>query len=185
VASLIDFADQTLLNFRHHDFAPPAHHGYRWIDIKRFRIPDSPTPDECLLSALIGDGQYEDAYLGAGADPGSGTHGPYRLSHLTPTAYRAVDAAAAIGELDAWARRLGSVPPTLANVLAEEVYTPIQRASSRYRLADLTNLAGPTSAAHLGEEARHDLSSIHTEFHEIVIIAPEAAFLTLIVAADD
>ncbi|MEY9886995.1 hypothetical protein ABIA35_006729 [Catenulispora sp. MAP12-49] len=169
---LIDFADQALINFLEHDFVPPSHHGFRWINIKRFRIPAAPA-DERLLSTLIDDGQFEDGYIGGGADPGSGVHGPYHLGRITPAAYQAVDVDTAIGELDTWARQLGALPPTLADVLEEEVYAPIRRAGSRYRLAEL------------GQDAMHDLGFIPAEFHEIVIVAPEVHLLTLIVAADD
>ena len=176
----IVFSEHTLINFRHHAFILPSHHGYRWIDVKRFLIAvEQPLTDGALLRALIDDEQFADGYVGGGADPAGGAHGPYQVDHITTDAYDAVDAAAAVGEIDRWARRFGELPGTLTAVLEDHVYTLIRRARSRYRLKEL------------GPDALHDWAGVHTEFHELVVMGnpldsgSDARTLVLLVAADD
>ena len=41
------------VNFRDHAFARPHAHAYRWVDVKRFRIPSEGVSDRDLLAALI------------------------------------------------------------------------------------------------------------------------------------
>lgn len=173
VDPLIVFSEHTLIDFRHHSFIAPSHHGYRWIDVKRFHTRVEPPADGGLLRALIGDDQFADGYVGGGADPASGAHGPYRVDHITADAYEPVDVTAAVGEIDRWARQFGDLPRTLTDVLEEQVYTPIRQATSRYRLNEL------------GPDALHDWAGIHTEFHELVVMDSDTNTLVLIVAADD
>jgi hypothetical protein len=183
VNPVIRFQDQALINFRHHAFTPPSHHGYRWIDIKRFRMPADPLsagplsadplPDDRALHALIGDEQFADGYAGAGVDPTGTIHGPYQLAHVTADAYERLDAEAAVSVIDRWARQFGDLPGTLVDVLEEQVYAPIRRARVRYRLGKLD------------KSALHEWAGIHTEFHEFVIMDEARKALLVIVAADD
>lgn len=170
---LIEFAGQALINFRHHAFDQPSHHGYRWVDIKRYRVLGGPAADEHLLRALIDDDQFADGYAGAGAEPSLGIHGPYRLDGITPAAYEPVDAAVAVSVIDAWARQFGDLPGSLADALEAQLYAPARQAVSRYRLGDLD------------PDARHEWAGIHIDFHELVIMDLAADTVLLAVAADD
>lgn len=169
----IEFTGQDLVNFRDHRFSDPLNHGFRWIDIKRFRIPGVPPTDDELLRALLGHRQFADGYNGAGADPDGRAHGPYRVDRITVDVYETVSAAEAIAVINRWALALGNLPESLAAALESDLYTPIRRADSLYRLTELP------------QDAHHDLGFIHTEFHELVVIDRAAATLSLVVAADD
>ncbi|MFC4947073.1 hypothetical protein [Pseudonocardia sp. GCM10023141] len=166
-----------LINFRHFDFPPGSHHGFRWVDIKRYTMPSGPAvdraADRAVLAALIADPQFRDTYDGAGADSNSNRHGQWWLDRLAPSAYERVGARAATAVISSWATQHGSLPDELGASLMHEVYAPILMASSRYLLGRLP------------VQAMHDYGPVHVDFHELVLIDRESGSLLLIVAADD
>ncbi len=170
--SVIDYCDQTDVNFRSFAFDDPRDHGFRWVDLKRFRLRAEPPADELVLRALMGDDHFADGYSGGGPNPAGGIHGPYRLARIASDSYEHVDAEAAIDEVDGWARQYGRLPASLAEALEEQVYAPIRKATGLFRLKDL------------GEAAFHDFV-VHGEFHELVLIDRATNALTLVVAGDD
>lgn len=164
--------DSPFINFRDYKFAESSAHGYRWIDIKRFRLPSPAPEDRALLAALIAHPQFRDTYDGSGVQDWP-RHGQWRLDRITPEAYRPVDAAAAGTVIRSWADQHGPIPKALSQAVQEQVHTPINTATSTY-------LLGP-----LPDDARHDYGPIHIDFHELVLIDRPANSLTLLVAADD
>lgn len=171
---VIEYRDQALVNFRPFAFDDPLDHGFRWVDLKRFRLsPESAAAsEELVLRSLIGVGRFADGYAGGGTDPAGGIHGPYRLDRISPQSYEHIDAAAAIGVVDRWARQYGDLPAPLAEALEEQVYAAIRNATGLYRLKEL------------GEDAFHDFV-VHGEFYELVIIDRATRTLSLVVAGDD
>lgn len=166
------YLDQVFVNFRDF-FKGSADHGFRWVDLKRFRLPPVAASDERLVNALIRHDQFRDDYAGGGVDPGGVRHGPYWLDRVTGDAYEPVDERTAIDELHVWARQYGDLPPTLDATLERDVYPPVRAATSRYRLKAL------------GEDAHHDWGFVHDEFHELVVIDRDSTSMALLVAADD
>ncbi|MGW5638397.1 hypothetical protein [Streptomyces sp. NPDC003832] len=164
--------DSPFINFRDYKFAESSAHGYRWIDIKRFRLHSPAPADRALLAALIAHPQFRDTYDGSGVQDWP-RHGPWWLDRITPDAYRAVDAAGASAVIRAWAGQHGPVPKALTQRMQEQVHTPLTNATSTY-------LLGP-----LPEEAQHDWGRVQIDFHELVLVDRPAATLTLLVAADD
>lgn len=169
---VIAYLDKTFINLRSFAFDGPHAHGFRWVDIKRFRLSTAPPTDEFVLRFLISADQYADDYAGGGMEPVGEIHGPYQLGRITPDSYEHLDATAAIGVLDGWARQYGRLPAPLAKTLAEQLYAPIRIATSHYRLKEL------------GEDAFHDVV-VHGEFYELVVIDRASSTLSLVVAADD
>ncbi|MGW3373687.1 hypothetical protein [Streptomyces hydrogenans] len=161
------------VNFRDHAFARPHAHAYRWLDVKRFRIPSEEVPDRDLLAALIAHEQFRDDYAGGGVEPEGTRHGEYWLRCVTPEAYEQIDRERATRLLDAWAEQYGPVPRPLAEVLRHEAYDALATADSVHHLNGL------------GEDEYHDWASVHGEFHELVLVDRAAGRLTLLVAADD
>jgi hypothetical protein len=172
VEPVIGYCSRTLINFRSFAFDDPLDHGFRWVDVKRFRLCPAPPVDELVLRSLIDDDQFADGYAGGGADPTGETHGPYQLGRITTDAYEHLDAAPAFSVIDDWARQYGSLPVPLAGALEAQLYAPIRDATSLYRLKDLD------------EGAFHDLV-VHGEFYELVVIDRATSTLLLVVAADD
>ncbi|CCK29369.1 hypothetical protein BN159_4990 [Streptomyces davaonensis JCM 4913] len=164
--------DSPFINFRDFKFAESSAHGYRWIDLKRFRLPSAAPEDHALLAALIAHPQFRDTYDGSGVLDWP-RHGQWRLDRITPDAYRRVDAAAAGAVIRTWADQHGPVPQALTQRIQEQVHSPITTATSTY-------LLGP-----LPEDARHDYGPVHIDFHELILIDRPAKTLTLVVAADD
>ena len=169
---MIDYLDQTFINFRSFAFDESDAHGFRWVDVKRFRLCAAPPADEFVLRLLIRAEQFADDYAGGGMEPVGEIHGPYRLDRITPDSYEHLDATAAVGVLDGWARQYGSLPAPLAKALEKQLYAPIRTATSLYRLKEL------------GEDERHDFV-VHGEFYELVVIDRTRCTLSLLVAADD
>ena len=169
---VIAYLDKTFINFRSFAFDGPHDHGYRWVDIKRFRLSTAPPTDEFVLRFLISADQFADDYAGGGMESVGEIHGPYRLDRITPDSYEHLDATAAIGVLDGWARQHGSLPAPLAKALEEQLYAPIRTATGLYRLKEL------------GEDEWHDFV-VHGEFYELVVIDRARCTLSLVVAADD
>ncbi|MGW8884634.1 hypothetical protein [Streptomyces sp. NPDC055749] len=163
---------QVLVNFRHHDFTGRGPHGYRWVDVKSFRFPQG-VQDSELLEALVAHEQFRDDYAGGGVDPAGTRHGPYWLKHVTAHAFRPVANAEALRTLRSWADQYGSLPESLEKTLATTVHALIDSATNCYRLQDL------------GRQRFHDWGSVHSDFHEYVVIDQDRALLTLLVAADD
>ncbi|MFI8511858.1 hypothetical protein ACIGHB_12105 [Streptomyces sp. NPDC085460] len=171
------------VNFRHFAFAEPHAHAYRWLDVKRFRlpdpsvpdpsVPDPSVPDRALLAALVAHEQFRDDYAGGGVDPGGTRHGPYWLRLVTPEAYESIGRDGATRLLETWAERYGPLPDALAEALRREAYEPLAAADSVHHLNGL------------GKDAYHDWASVHGEFHELVLVDRAARRLTLLVAADD
>jgi hypothetical protein len=173
VDPVIEYRGQALINFRSFAFDDPRDHGFRWVDLKRFRLsPESAASDELVLRSLIDVDQFADGYAGGGTDPAAGLHGPYQLGRISPQSYELVDASAAIGVVDRWARQYGGLPGPLAEALEEQVYAPIRNATGVYRLKEL------------GEDAFREFV-VHGEFYELVIIDRATSTLSLVVAADD
>ncbi|MGI5376984.1 hypothetical protein ACQEV2_22585 [Streptomyces sp. CA-251387] len=164
--------DSAFVNFRHFDFPGSHDHGYRWVDVKRFRLPAGPCEDRDLLAALIAHPQFRDTYDGADLwdEP---RHGQWWSHRITPDAYEAVDEATATATVRVWATSGAGVPAALDARLREVAYEPIRDATSRYALGALP------------EDARHDYGPIHIEFHELVLVDRGSGVLSLLVAADD
>ncbi|WP_331766887.1 hypothetical protein [Embleya sp. NBC_00896] len=164
--------DSLFVNFRDFDFPDGRGHGYRWVDIKRFRLPTDVSDDRDLLAALIAHPDFRDTYDGAGVwlEP---RHGPWWSDRITPDTYEAVDEAIAIGTIHTWATNGIDPPAALEARLQEVVYTPIRQATSRYALSALP------------DDAHHDYGPIHIEFHELVLVDRARGTLALLVAADD
>ncbi|MFE5793090.1 hypothetical protein ACFQ8C_11015 [Streptomyces sp. NPDC056503] len=161
------------VNFRDHTFADRHAHAYRWVDVKRFRLPSGDVADRDLLAALVAHEQFRDDYAGGGVDPGGTRHGPYRLHLVTPDAYRRIDRERASDLLRTWAEQHGPVPGTLAEALRREVLDALADADAVHHLDGL------------GEDEYHDWASVHGEFHELVLVDRRAGRLALLVAADD
>ncbi|MFF7360159.1 hypothetical protein [Streptomyces sp. NPDC008125] len=169
-------SDSPFVNFRHFDFAEGGH-GYRGVDIKRFRLPAEAPDDREVLAALIAHPRFRDTYDGAGVqDPGvqdRPRHGQWWLDRITPDTYAVVDDATAVGLVHAWAAQHGDLPEELATRLREDVYGPIRTATTRYLLGQLPR------------DALHDYGPLHIDSYELVLIDRPGAVLTLLVAADD
>ncbi|MFB7709348.1 hypothetical protein [Streptomyces sp. NPDC056105] len=170
-ASALRHFDSPFVNFRDFDFGEGSH-GYRWINTKRFGLPTDTPDDRALLAALIAHPQFRDTYDGAGVQDWP-RHGQWRLEHITPGAYQAVDASTATDLIRTWAGRHDDVPQELEARLEAHLYAPIRTATSQYVLGELP------------EDALHDHGPIHIDFHELVLIDRLAATLVLLVAADD
>ncbi|MER5780753.1 hypothetical protein ABT104_03350 [Streptomyces mobaraensis] len=165
--------DRSFINFRDFEFGEGTHHGYRWVDAKRFQLPSETPDDRVVLAALISHPQFRDTYDGAGVQ-GWPRHGQWWLDRITPDTYEAVDATTAVDVIHSWAAgQYGNVPEPLISRLQREIYTPIRKATGRY-------LLGP-----LPENAFHDYGPIHINYHELVLIDRPAGTLDLLVAADD
>lgn len=169
----LTYLDDVFINFRDHVFDESGGHGFRWINIKRFRLPADEPGGQDVLAALIANVQFRDDYAGGGVQPDGTRHGPYWTRSVTVDAYRAVTRDDAATTLRTWADRHGPLPGTLADVLAREVHPAVRTATSCYELPDL------------GREAFHGWGGVHTDFHEFVAIDRPESSLTLIVAADD
>lgn len=169
----LDFQDRVFVNFRDFDFATPGVHGYRWVDIRRFRRRSDTARHEDVLAELIGHVQFRDGYAGDGVDVNGTRHGPYWIGTITPAAYAPISPAAAADLLGTWAGQYGDVPSGLDAALNSHVFGPLRTATALYRLDDL------------GEKAFHDWGGIHVDFHELVLIDADAGTVTLLVAADD
>ncbi|MEV5573214.1 hypothetical protein AB0L06_24485 [Spirillospora sp. NPDC052269] len=163
--------DSPFINFRDFDFGEGSH-GFRWVDLKRFRLSPEALDDRDVLAALIAHPQFRDTYDGSGVQDWP-RHGQWWLDRIAPGTYEAVDAATAVDSIRSWADQHGAVPEPLASRLRQEIYAPIREATSRYLLGRLP------------EDAFHDYGPIHIDFHELLLINRPAATLTLLVAADD
>jgi hypothetical protein len=53
VEQALDYHDHLFINFQDYPFAKPSGHCYRWVDLKRFRLPSEPPEDVRLLDALL------------------------------------------------------------------------------------------------------------------------------------
>ncbi|MFC1401258.1 MULTISPECIES: hypothetical protein [Streptacidiphilus] len=166
------FDAQTFLNFRDYDFTEHGGHGYRWVDVKSFRIPQD-TQDSELLTALIAHEQFRDDYAGGGVEPSGTRHGPYWLKHVTEHSYQLIGKAEALSRLRDWVDQHGPVPESLEADLASQVFAIVDSATSCYSLGDL------------GSKALHDWGGVHVDFHEYVAVDQERLLLRLVVAADD
>ncbi|MEV0374536.1 hypothetical protein AB0I10_32925 [Streptomyces sp. NPDC050636] len=173
--------DSLFINFQDFDFPQGSSHGYRWVDIKRFRVPSDMPPalppdmhdERNVLAALIAHLEFRDTYDGGGVDPDGTRHGQWWLDRIAPDSYRAVDDTAAIGIIDTWAIGQGTLPKQLEARLRAEIYSPIRSSTDRFALGDLP------------KDAVHDYGPIHIDFHELVLIDRPASTVTLLVAADD
>ncbi|NUP19627.1 MAG: hypothetical protein HOZ81_26825 [Streptomyces sp.] len=164
--------DSPFVNFRDFAFSESGGHGYRWVQVKRFRLPAEPAGDRELLAGLIAHPEFRDLYDGSGIWQEL-RHGRWWADRIGPQAYVRVDAEAAVGVVREWAGGLGPVPDALDERLDETVYEPVRRATSRYVLGELP------------EDARHDYVPVHLEFHELVLVDRTLGVLSLVVAADD
>jgi hypothetical protein len=166
------YRDQVFINFRDF-FGRSPDHAFRWVDVKRFRLPRQAQSDTQVLDALIRHGHFRDDYAGGGVDPGGTRHGPYWLDRVSVDAYELVDETTATYALHAWAGQYGELPQALKVALERDVHSLVRAATSRYRLKAL------------GEGALHDWGGVHGEFHELVMINRGTSSLALIVTADD
>lgn len=170
--SPLTYQDTLFVNFRDFTFPEGSGHGFRWVDIKRFRLAVEPPADRDLLAALIARPEFRDLYDGSGIWQDL-RHGRWWVDRIGPEAYLPVDAEGAHGVVRSWADGLGPVPAALDERLEETVYGPARRASGRYVLGELP------------EDARHDYAQVHIEFHELVLVDRALGVLSLVVAADD
>ncbi|MCW8384387.1 hypothetical protein [Streptomyces justiciae] len=170
--SPLTYQDTLFVNFRHFAFPEGSGAGYRWVDVKRFRLAADPPADRDLLAALIAQPEFRDLYDGSEIWQDL-RHGRWWADRIGPEAYVPVDAEGANGIVRNWAGGLGPVPAELDARLGETVYEPARRASSRYVLGELP------------EDARHDYAQVHIEFHELVLVDRALGVLSLVVAADD
>ncbi|SMF45622.1 hypothetical protein [Streptomyces sp. Amel2xC10] len=160
------------INFRH--YAPdPKQHGYRWVDIKRFRFAAGAVDESGLLGAVIGHEQFRDDYAGGGVVPDGPRHGPYWIRLITPDLYESISHEKAGQILREWADPLPDMSPEFEADLRREVFDRLAAADGIYYLGELD------------DEAIHDWGRVHYEFHEFVIIDRAGGQLTLVVAADD
>ncbi|MGW2989345.1 hypothetical protein [Streptomyces goshikiensis] len=166
-------SDSIFINFGDHDFSGSGGHGYRWIDIKRFRLSADAPSDLDVIAALIANIQFRDDYAGGGVDPDGTRHGPYWTQNVTADAYRAITLDDATQTLQSWAGQHGPLPSSLEDALEREVHPTLRAATSCYELSNL------------GPEAFHDWGGVHIDFHEFVVIDRQKSSLTLLVAADD
>jgi hypothetical protein len=169
----LTYSGNTFINFRDHAFSDSGAHGYRWINIKKFRLPADASQDRDVLAALIADIQFRDDYAGGGVEPDGTRHGPYWRRNVTDDAYRAVTEDEAAQALRSWADQHGPLPRMLEDVLVREVAPVIRAATSCYELLDL------------GRDAFHDWGGVHIDFHEFIVIDRPKSTLALLVAADD
>ena len=160
------------INFRRY-VPDPKEHGFRWVDIKQFRLSAESVDDRELLAALIGHEQFRDDYAGGGVLPEGPRHGPYWLRLITPDLYEPIGQEKAVQILREWVDPLWDVPTELAADLQREVFARLAAADGIYYLREL------------GDEAIHDWGRVHDYFHEFVLIDRSAGQITLIVAADD
>ncbi|MFE4695668.1 hypothetical protein ACFRIC_01125 [Streptomyces sp. NPDC056738] len=165
--------DSTFINFRHYKFADSGSHAFRWVDIKRLRLPAESVEDRALLATLIAHEQFRDDYAGGGVQPEGLRHGPYWLSAMAPEVYESVGRETSDRILREWANQFGDAPAALAADLERAVFERLAAAERIYHLREL------------GEESFHDWGGVHTEFHEFVLIDRSAGQITLLVAADD
>jgi hypothetical protein len=168
----IDFVGQSFVNFRHHAFSDAGAHGFRWVDLKTFRIRAAGRSAD-LLAAVVAHEQFRDDYAGGGVDPDGSRHGPYWISEMSPGAYGQVGNAEAARVLRDWAVQHGALPRSLEALLDGGLFAVLASASRLYRLRDL------------GSSAFHDWGGVHGEFHEFIAIDDGQCLLTLLVAADD
>ncbi|WP_344458520.1 hypothetical protein [Actinocorallia aurantiaca] len=169
---VLSYHDQAFINFRGFAFDSGAH-GFRWVDIKCFRLSMPDTDDMTLLRSLIGQEQFRDDYAGGGVDAEGIRHGPYWVDRIGVDDYVAVTNSTAVDALASWARLHGSVPDALNETLELEVFAPLRQATSSYQLKELARTS------------LHDWGGVHTEFHEFVSIDRMTHRVLLIVAADD
>lgn len=168
----LDHQDQVFINFRDFFRCSPGH-AFRWVDLKRFRLPRPARSDTHILDALIRHDHFRDDYAGGGVDPVGTRHGPYWLDRISADAYEPVDETTAAYTLDLWTGQYGELPRALKVALERDVHALVRGATSRYRLKDL------------GKGALHDWGGVHGEFYELVVIDRTTGSLALIVAADD
>lgn len=166
-------SDSAFINFRDYVFAESGGHGFRWINVKKFRVPADALGDQDVLAALIADVRFRNDYAGGGVEPDGTRLGPYWAQNITLDAYRAVTEDDAVNTLQAWVGQHDPLPGTLENVVAREVYSAVRVATSCYELVDL------------GREAFHDWVGVHIDFNEFVAIDRQSSSMALIVAADD
>ncbi|SDM14467.1 hypothetical protein [Nonomuraea jiangxiensis] len=129
--------------------------------------------DGHLLAELIGHEQFRDDYAGGGVEADGLRHGPYWLRNVCPAAYVRLDEMSANAILRDWAAQFGPLPAALSARLEHTVHPLVAEATVRYQLTDL------------GQDAFHDWSGVHIDFHELVFIDRPARILSLLVAADD
>ncbi|WP_369214068.1 hypothetical protein [Streptomyces flavofungini] len=170
-ATTLVHLDSPFINFRDHDFGAGSH-GYRWVNVKRFRLASGTGSDRDVLAALIAHPQFRDTYDGGGVQDWP-RHGQWWLERITPDTYESIGADAATELVRAWAAQHGDVPESLLARLGQELYTPLRQATACYVLG------------HLPEEAQHDYGPLHTDYHELVLIDRRTSTVTLAVAADD
>lgn len=161
------------INFRDYTFLDARSPAFRWVDVKRLRLPAEPAGDAELLAALIGHEQFRDDYAGGGVMPDGLRHGPYWVGAVTPDAYRPVGRERSGRILWQWANQFEDVPVDLATDLRREVFDPLAAAGRVYHLREL------------GGAAIHDWGGVHGAFHEFVLIDRPAGQIRLLVAADD
>ncbi|MEV7086751.1 hypothetical protein AB0O07_12760 [Streptomyces sp. NPDC093085] len=164
--------ESIFINFRRY-VTDPKEHGFRWVDIKRFRSSVESVDDRGLLAALIGHEQFRDDYAGGGVLPDGRRHGPYWLRLITPDLFEPIARGKAAHTLREWVDPCWEVPTELEADLRREVFACLAGADGLYYLSEL------------GEEAIHDWGRVHGSFHEFVLIDRSAWRITLIVAADD
>ncbi|MET8797686.1 hypothetical protein ABZV91_14755 [Nocardia sp. NPDC004568] len=169
----LEYEGTSFINFRDFDFPEGGNPSRQWIDIKQFTITAPPPADRDLLSALIGDQQFRDDYIGGGVDPQGTRHGPYWIDRITPDSYTPASADSVIALVTRWVDQCGIVPDALRQAIDQEVFKPARTATHIVTLP------------RLDASAVNDYGFIHNEFHEIITIDTVGRTLRLTVAADD
>ncbi|WP_039828329.1 hypothetical protein [Nocardia testacea] len=169
----LEYEGTSFINFRDFDFPEGGNPSRQWIDIKQFTITAPPPADRDLLSALIGDQQFRDDYIGGGVDPQGTRHGPYWIDRITPDSYTPASADSVIALVTRWVDQCGIVPDALRQAIDQEVFGPARTATHIVTLP------------RLDASAVNDYGFIHNEFHEIIRIDTVGRTLRLTVAADD
>ena len=148
---------------------------FQWIDVKLFGMSGQDLDDRAVLALLLAHVRYRDSYAGTGDEDMKTIHGPFRLDAITVDSFVAVDAAAEIAALGAWATQFAPLPEAVAEQVESEVYQRLRDATSRYRLVNP------------GKEQFHEWGGVvgSAGFHELVVIDRSAGSVALIVASDD
>lgn len=148
-----------------------------WVDVKRFTI-DEHASDEDLLRTLIAHPNFADHYAGQTvedqhADGLHGLHGPYNLAQISPETYVEIEAAEAVGIVEAWVKELLPLPDGAEAAIRNQIVPLLQNVA--YRLPDIRATAEHEWGWVVGRDG----------FHEFVIIDRPNTTLSLVVASDD
>lgn len=161
------YEGEVFINFRNHT--------YQWVSIKLFALPRD-ADDHEVLALLIRHVRYRDSYGGTGDKDMETIHGPYWLHAVTPEAFSPVSASDAEALLRTWAEYAAPLPAARRDEMEHELYFRFRRATSRYQLPDLRDIAQHDWGSSVGSV---------TGFFEFVLIDRQTGSVALVVASDD